>query len=442
MRGARRSSVLGCLGHDGRLMPHPVEPTPRPRTGASHRSPRGREASSRPRPGRQKHLAFAITAPGLERVTASELEALGLRGPRLGKGGVSFRASTRQLYAANLWLRSATRVVVRIERFRATSFSELESSLRSVPWSAWVPRRAPVRVRVASHGSKLYHTDAIEERVRRVLDRPAPAADEADGSRRGPGGRDEQDEPGDTEEADEAQLILVRVNHDEVTISLDSSGAPLSRRGYRRQTAKAPLRENLAASLLLASGWDGSQPLLDPMCGSGTIAIEAALIARNIPPGQHRAFRFGEWPGFEPGTWASVAAEAEAKILDAAPVAIVGADRDAGAIAAATANAERADVLDDLELRVAPISDLEAPTTTDGTGWVITNPPYGGRVGGPDLRDLYARFGQVLREQVPGWHVGLLVADHRLAGQTKVRLEEQLRFANGGLHVGFVTGTV
>jgi putative N6-adenine-specific DNA methylase len=431
-------------------MPSTAEPRPRPPAGSpTHRSARGRESGGRS--NRDKHLAFAVTAPGLERVTASELEALGIRGPRLGKGGVSFRASTRQLYAANLWLRSATRVVVRIERFRATSFSELESSLRAVPWSTWVPRRAPVRVRVASHGSKLYHTDAIEERVVRVLDRPlhvpARTREGTPGERSTVGTNDSSGAPNDdaSDGDDDGQLILVRVNHDEVTISIDSSGAPLSRRGYRLQTAKAPLRENLAAALLLASGWDGTRPLLDPLCGSGTIAIEAALLARNIPPGQHRAFRFGEWPGFEPGTWASVGAEAEAKILDEAPVAIVGTDRDAGAIKAAQANAERADVLGDIDLHEAAISDLTAPApgpAGDRTGWVITNPPYGARVGGPDLRDLYARFGQVLREQVPGWHLGMLVADHRLAGQTKVRLEEQLRVANGGLRVSYVTGVI
>jgi len=406
-------------------MPHPESrPSSSPRSPSPPR-PSSRTKHATGRSSRDKHLAFAVTAPGLEQLTAAELEALGIRGPRLGKGGVSFRASTRQVYAANLWLRSATRVVVRIERFRATSFSELESALRTVPWSAWIPRRAPVRVRVASHGSQLYHTDAIEERVLRVLDRPS---DETDG-----------------DEEDIAQLILVRVNHDEVTISIDSSGAPLSRRGYRLQTAKAPLRETLAASLLLASGWDGTQPLIDPMCGSGTIVIEAALLARNMPPGQHRAFRFAEWPGFEPGTWASVGAEAEAKILDASPIAIIGADRDAGAIGAAKANAERAGVLADIELLEAPISDLQAPPATgsgDGLGWIITNPPYGTRVGGPDLRDLYARLGQVAREQVSGWHLGMLIADHRLAGQTKVRLDERLRVSNGGLRVSYVTGTI
>ena len=358
---------------------------------------------------------------------------------------MSFRASTRQLYAANLWLRSATRVVVRIDRFRATSFSELEAALRDVPWSTWIPRRAPVRVRVASHGSKLYHTDAIEERVLRVLDRPVstPGA----GGHRNPSGPADPPDPGDDQLADDedaAQLILVRVNHDEVTVSIDSSGAPLSRRGYRLQSAKAPLRETLAAALLLASGWDGSVPLIDPLCGSGTIVIEAALLARSIPPGQHRAFRFGEWPTFEPGTWASVGAEAESKILEPCPVPIIGTDRDAGAIRAATANAERADVLADLELREAPVSELHAPSeaVADGTGWIITNPPYGTRVGGPDLRDLYARLGQVAREQVPGWHLGMLVADHRLAGQTKVRLEERLRVSNGGLRVSYVIGPV
>lgn len=401
-------------------------------TPAPNRS--GRRAAPRPR-----HLAFAVTAPGLEAVTAAELTALGIAGPRPGKGGVSFAPTTRQLYAANLWLRTATRVVVRVARFDATSFAELEAEAVQIPWAQWLRADLPTRFRVTSHSSRLYHTGAIAERLHGITGTPGPGPGAGPGAS-GDGG-DGGTDPDDADDEVAEQLVVVRVNHNEVTVSVDSSGTGLHRRGYRQNLAKAPLRENLAAAVLLAAGWDGTAPLVDPLCGSGTIAIEAALLARRIPPGQHRRFGFGTWPSFEPGTWASVIAEAGETMLDASPVPIVAADRDAGAIAATRANAERAEVLDDLELRVAPISDLVAPGG-EVPGWLVANPPYGGRVGGGDLRDLYARIGQVARARLPGGRLALLVADTRVAAQTGLALQEQARFNNGGIPVRVVAGPI
>lgn len=430
------------MGHDGDAMNPPVNPTSH---AASDPGSRRRSGGSTPR---AKYLAFAVTAPGIEEITLAELLALGIKGPRLAKGGVSFMATTRQLYLANLWLRSATRVVVRATRFRATTFAELEAELLEVPWAQWLDPAVRVRFRVASHGSQLYHTGAIEERLLRVVGQPAPRAPHRDPAGDADGGSDDLEDGEDRENDDGAQLIIVRVNHNEVTISIDSSGAALSQRGYRRQVAKAPLRENLAAALLLAAGWDGSSPLIDPMCGSGTIPIEAALIARRIPPGHRRGFAFADWPGFEPGTWSSVVGAARQSMLDASPVPIVAADRDAGAVGAVEANAERAGVLDDLEIRRAPISELgspanpESPMTPVAPGWLITNPPYGSRIASDDLRDLYARLGQAARAALPGWQCGLLVADTRLAGHTRLGLTERLRFSTGGLGVRYLTGQI
>lgn len=388
----------------------------------------GHRRSPRPR-----HLAFAVTAPGLEAITAAELEGLGIAGPRPGKGGVSFAATTRQLYLANLWLRTATRVVVRVARFTASSFPELEVEARAVPWMQWLRPDLPTRFRVTSHGSRLYHTGAIAERLQGITGTPGPVP--------GPAGAPPVDDVDEDDDELAEQLVVVRVSHNEVTISIDSSGAGLHRRGYRQQVAKAPLRENLAAAVLLAAGWDATAPLIDPLCGSGTIAIEAALLARRIPPGQHRRFGFGTWPCFEPGTWASVIAQAGDTILDRSPVPIVAADRDAGAMAATRANAERAEVLDDLDVRQATISDL-TPPAGDTPGWLVTNPPYGGRVGGPDLRDLYDRIGQAARAHLPGGQLAMLVADTRLAGHTGLTLQSRARFNNGGIPVQVVTGPI
>ncbi|HEX7096287.1 MAG TPA: THUMP domain-containing protein [Acidimicrobiales bacterium] len=358
---------------------------------------------------------LVVCAPGLEAVLTGELADLRLRPRRTVRGGVEVRATTRQLYAANVWLRSASRVLVRAGRFRAQTFDALERRLGCIDWSPWISEAVRVRVRASCSGSRLHHSGAVAERVGRVVR-----------------GTNDADAP--------EQLVVVRVHRDVVTVSVDASGEHLHRRGWRLATGKAPLRETLAAAMVLASGWRGETPLVDPLCGSGTIAIEAALLAQGRAPGAGRPFAFQRWPSFEPGTWASVRedvrrADAEASRRFIPP--IVAADRDAGAVAAARANAERAGVSAVVEMWRQPIAATLAALPSP-PGWVITNPPYGARVGGTDLRDLYATLGRVVRAPVP-WNLGVLVADRVLAGQIGTRLEDRFRTTNGGIPVTFCT---
>jgi putative N6-adenine-specific DNA methylase len=359
-----------------------------------------------------------VCAPGLEPLLRDELIGLGLRRSRPITGGVTFDATTRQLYAVNVWSRIATRVLVRAARFRARTFEALERELAAVDWQPWLPDDTGVRVRVTSTRSRLYHTGAIEERVHRALG-AAPANDE------------------------HAPLVVVRIVDDEAQISIDASGAALYKRGWRTSAAKAPLRETLAAAMVLASGWTRDAPLIDPFCGSGTIAIEAALLAAGHAPGAHRAFAFERWPSFEPGTMASV--RASTKIEPRSVATIVARDRDDGAVETTIANATRAGVADAIDVQRASISELVdlASLTSRDSGWVLSNPPFGRRVsGGGDLRDLFARFGDVARAALPGWHVGLLVADARAAGHTRLGLREVFATRAGGIPVQFVVGPV
>jgi putative N6-adenine-specific DNA methylase len=236
--------------------------------------------------------------------------------------------------------------------------------------------------------------------------------------------------------------VVVRAVNDRFTVSVDSSGAPLHERGWRQATAKAPLRESVAAGLLVAAGWDPTTPLVDPMCGSGTIAIEAALRATGVAPAAGRELAFRYWPGFEPGTWASVSAEVDTRRVDAGDLPpILAVDRDAGAVDAARANAERAGVADLIEWRSAPIAELVRPEGADGrTGLLVTNPPWGGRLAGGDLRNLYATLGRVAAEGFAGWSLGVLVADRKLARQVKPGLTEALHLELGGRQAWFLTG--
>jgi putative N6-adenine-specific DNA methylase len=365
---------------------------------------------------------FAVAAPGLEPLVGDELRALGARHPLEAEppepGGVAFRTDRAGLYAANLHLRIATRVLVRVGSFHARTFPELERHAARLPWGGFLLPGRAVEFRVTSRKSRLYHQDAVAERLMRAV-----------GSRAGA-----------PMEGDAPQEVVVRLLRDQCTVSADASGELLHRRGYRLAGAKAPLRETLAAAMLAASGWDGATPLVDPMCGSGTIPIEAALLARGIPPGLGRGFAFEHWPEFDPEAWGAVREAARRRILPRAPVSIVGSDRDPGAIAAAAANAERAGVSADLQLRRASVSSIEPP---DGPGWIVTNPPYGHRVGERQpLRDLFAQLGNVLRRRCPGWQVAVLSAHAELDRQTGLALAPLFETTNGGIRVRLVLGLV
>ena len=376
---------------------------------------------------------FAVTAPGLAPLAARELTALGATAATAEAGGVAFTADAARLADAQLRLRTVSRVLVRLATFRATAFHELERAARQVDWARVLPSGAPFTLRVTCRKSRLYHSDAVAERVAGAIVRTISGAEWMAGNA-----------PADEAEPEESasaavvtpQLFVVRLDHDRCTISADASGALLHRRGYRLAVARAPLRETLAAAMLLGVEYDSAHPLVDPFGGSGTIAIEAALLARRIAPGLHRTFAAERWPAVPAEVWPAARAAATAEILPSAPAPIVLADRDAGAVEAARANAERAGVSRDVEIREAALSALEPPP---GQGLLIANPPYGVRVGETKpLRDLFARLGQVARARCAGWDLALLSADRGLEAQVGLRWTECLRTSNGGIPVRLI----
>ncbi|GAC1651486.1 MAG: RNA methyltransferase [Gemmatimonadaceae bacterium] len=374
-----------------------------------------------------------MTAPGLERVAAGELASLGLA-PQLEFGGLAFPADAAGLARANLELRTVSRVILRIADFRATSFRELERQANRMAWDRFAPPGGKVRFRVTCRKSRLYHSDAVAQRLLAAAELRAGVV----------AGEVPMEEDEAVEAAGNAQLFVVRVLHDVVTVNADTSGALLHLRGYRQSVAKAPLRETLAAAMLAGVGWDGSVPLVDPMCGSGTIAIEGALIARRIAPGiaspggSPRAFAFRAWPEHDVVAWTGALARAQEAVLPHAPRPIVASDRDSGACAAAHANAARAGVAGDIEIGPHALSAINVPP---GVGCLVTNPPYGVRVGERALlRNLYAQLGNLARSRLRGWRVALLSADRGLERQLGIHLTEGWQSTNGGIPVRLVYG--
>jgi putative N6-adenine-specific DNA methylase len=370
---------------------------------------------------------FAIAAPGLEPLVERELRALGVDGIRVDTGGVAFSGGREALYRANLQLRTASRVIARVAEFGARGFPELVRLAKRQSWERYLTPDRPVQLRVTCRKSRLYHSGAVAERVMEAIAKRL-GVERVEGIQE----IDDDDARG--------QLVIVRMAHDECLLSVDSSGELLHRRGYREATAKAPIRETLAAALLLAAEWRVEAPLLDPFCGSGTVAIEGALLARRIAPGLNRRFAFMDWPDFDEALWRGIHEDATRAMLPRASAPIHGSDRDAGAIEAARANATRAGVADDITLEKRAVSAIQPPKEV---GWVCTNPPYGVRVSDrAELRNLYAQFGKVMHAKCPGWTVAMYSADARLENATRLRLRPVLRTVNGGIPVRVVAGPV
>ena len=381
----------------------------------------------------QTRYSFYVSCPpGLESLLSAECRELKFVVPQKtliaystdkgepgeDHGGLELSGTLEHLYKANLMLRTASRVVVRLGEYYASSFSELRKEASRLEWKPFIRPGQRVNIRVTCHKSKLYHSDAVAERILGAINDHFTVA-----------GRN----PRPITSSGEGQLIIVRLLNDICTISIDSSGELLYKRGYKQAVAKAPLRENIAAAMIRFSGWDAASPLVDPFCGSGTIPIEGAQMACRVPPGISRAFRFSDWPVFDKEKWNGVLDVAKNGISDS-KTAIYGYDRDAGAIEFSQANAARAGQKNNIKFLLQAVSYLESPSKV---GTIITNPPYGVRTKeNNDLRDLYARFGTILLEKFKGWTVVMLSPDDVLTGNLGLSQPDQtLRFLNGGLPV-------
>jgi putative N6-adenine-specific DNA methylase len=357
------------------------------------------------KPGGPERL-FAVTTPGLEGVLLDEVVALGLTGTQV-KGGVEVSGPPGAHQRLNLWLRTATRVLLRVGAFEAPDWPALERGLRGLGLGAYLPSGAQVSIRASARRSRLSHPGRIEALARSTL-RLAEAT------------------------SPEAPELLVRLDQDACTLSLDTSGAPLYRRGYRQELSRAPLRETLAAGMLLLAGYDAKEALWDPMCGSGTVAIEAALLALGRAPGVERGFAFERWPSHDRARFDALRAGAKARAELSAQV--VGSDLNAGALGTARRNARRAGLEGRVRLERHDVRTTQPLTTLPPTGLLVCNPPYGKRVGeAKELEPLYRALGLMVRDALPGWRAAILVPDPRLERALGLGVRARHRLDNGGL---------
>ncbi|AUH32196.1 THUMP domain-containing class I SAM-dependent RNA methyltransferase [Paracoccus tegillarcae] len=352
---------------------------------------------------------FLVATPGLEAPLAAEAAGLGFE-PEIQPGGLTVHGHWPDIWRANLMLRGATRVLVRIGAFRAMHLAQLDKRARKFPWDQFLRPDVAVRVEATSRKSRVYHAGAITQRFERAI----------------------SEELGAPIAADAPITIKIRIEDDLCTISLDTTGESLHKRGHKQAVAKAPMRETMAAMFLREMGFDGSQPVLDPMCGSGTFVIEAAEMAAGLVAGRARGFAFEQLAGFDV---AALTPLRGAEPVTRPATQFFGSDRDAGAVRMSGENAMRAGVADWVRFETRSVADLQRPEGPAGI--VIINPPYGARVGnkGP-LYGLHAAMGQVLRDRFAGWRVGIVTSEGGLAKATGLPFQPAGPIvAHGGLKV-------
>jgi putative N6-adenine-specific DNA methylase len=353
---------------------------------------------------------FLVCPPGLETVLCTEVQALGFIGPKQVVGGVLVRGGWPEVWRANLEIRGATRVLARIGSFHAGHLAQLDKLARKFPWGQFLRPDVPVQIEVTCKKSRIYHAGAAAQRIETAI----------------------REELGAPISPDAALCIKARFEDNLCTVSIDTSGESLHKRGHKEAIAKAPMRETMASMFLRQCGYDGREPVVDPMCGSGTFVIEAAEIAAGLNPGRSRSFAFEQLVSFDEGVWKNMR---DTKRGNIPALHFFGSDRDAGAIKMSRANAARAGVAEFTVFQQHAASNLTPPPGPPGL--VIVNPPYGIRIGDKTpLFTLYAVLGKTLLTKFAGWRVGLITTDTSLAKATGLPFAPPGRpVSHGGLNV-------
>ena len=359
---------------------------------------------------------YTITLPGLETLCRGELAAL--EDPpadlRVSKGGVAFQGRLTSCYQANLMCRTASRFLMRIQQCKARHFDELEERVRAVPWELYLKIDVSLEVRASIRRSKLYHSQAVSERILKAVSARLALHGRKDAG---------------TEREGPVQCIWAHLQEDRLTLSLDSSGAPLHKRGIKTTGGPAPLRETLAAGALMQAGFDSQTVLCDPMCGSGTLAIEAALLATNTAPGLFRDnFGFMHLRSFDRAVWIKMVEDARAQTRPC-EADIFASDLSADAVSIAKINARAAGMDQNIRFETVDFRKISIPPEP---GIVIVNPEYGERLGEEEaLKVTYAEIGDLFKKQCKGYTGYIFTGNRELAKVVGLRTRRKVPFYNG-----------
>jgi putative N6-adenine-specific DNA methylase len=361
---------------------------------------------------------IATATFGLEAVVAREVQVLGYEGGSVANGRVAFRGGPEAICRANLWLRSADRVLVKMGEFPALSFDELFEQTKALPWADWLPANASFPVEGKSIKSKLFSVPDCQAIVKKAVVESLKQRYHQQWF----------------EETGPRYTIEVAILKDSATLTIDTSGPGLHKRGYRKLSSTAPLKETLAAAMISLSHWRPERMLLDPLCGSGTIPIEAALIGLDIAPGLNREFSAEQWPVLPERLWREARREANDLIRRDLKLQIRGTDIDADVLSLARYHARQAGVEEQISWQQAPLADLQ---TKRQYGYIICNPPYGERM--EDARSverLYREMGPVFK-QLATWSFYVLTAHRDFEKLLGRRADKKRKLYNGSIECNY-----
>lgn len=359
---------------------------------------------------------FATVSRGLEATAARELEHIGAQNVRTDFTGVHFQGDQKILYQANLWTRTTFRILMPIARVKSFNGDELYRNVQRLDWDEYLTPDMTLAVTCTGKNRYLNHTHFTALQIKNAI---------TDWQKSRGGKRSSVDT------ANPDILINAHIEEKYCILSLDSSGSSLHRRGYRPAIGAAPLKETLASALLDMAEWTPELPFLDPMCGSGTLPIEAALKALNIAPGLYRDFSFQNWLDYDHQLWQSLLQEATDLQKHELNIPIIGSDRDLQVIRQAFVNAENSGLEDYVKFARQEVSTIEAPADR---GVLICNPPYGVRLGNEaELGELYKLLGDIFKQRFKGWTAYILTGSMKLSKQVGLRTSKRIKLYNGSI---------
>jgi putative N6-adenine-specific DNA methylase len=393
----------------------------------------------------REHSFFAICSPGLKKVCLDEMLDLGFPEDKLdvSPGGIEFRGRLEDLMQLSLNLRSPSRILMRVASFKADSFEKLQKKTNGIDWILYLQKNTTLKFNVTAKKSRLYHSDAIAQRCEKIIgDHLWSNPNEiTDVETKTNAKKNSNNKANSTKKS--TQTIFIRAENDRFTLSLDASGDLLFKRGIKKQVSHAPLRENIAAAMLHWTDFSKDDTLIDPMCGSGTFSIEAAMIQGNLPPGFFRSFAFEQWPGFSKKAFAHMKKQARKDFIQPSGKSIFASDVDESALDSITENISKHNLSNFIQVEEKDFFSITPPDLPAGKkGVILINPPYGKRIGvKSDNKPFFQETGKKLAADFKGWRVGIIFPSRECKTYLGLRLELKPIF-HGGLELFAGIGTI